>query len=177
MSDNTVITVAPRRRAKRDYPNKAQVYQWDDWFARGGIRARKGVDYHCSTASFMQQARNAARKKFKLSIREEEGEDGEEVLIKATRINPEAEQQKKEERQRIKRERIELQGKALLLRQQRRELREKAREELRIQKRLEASLSIEQPGEDSPGSSQTAPKKPKVRRQGDLLSSVLSDPE
>lgn len=38
-------------------------YAWDSWFQLGKFTARRGVDYLCSPASFVQQLRNAASRR------------------------------------------------------------------------------------------------------------------
>jgi hypothetical protein len=76
------VRIKKTRIRNTDYPNPSQQYQWAEWFRKGGIKARKGVHFNCGTSSFVQQARNAAKKKYRLSITEEVGV----VMIKATPI-------------------------------------------------------------------------------------------
>lgn len=78
------VRLKRRRVRNNDHPSPMKQYPWLEWFMAGGVRAKRGVHYHCGTASFIQQGRNAAKGKYSLKVKELAAREGAGVLIKAT---------------------------------------------------------------------------------------------
>lgn len=53
-NDEVEERIEPRGRGR------PRLYPWEAWLARRRTIVFPGVDYHCSTAGFVQQARDAA---------------------------------------------------------------------------------------------------------------------